>query len=174
MVMKVEWKSPNSPAPSSQVYFMASLYEVRTLLDSIRMLKQTPRAWRQVKRSPGACCAGLVSYPLRRAFYVYSGWEDREALFTFAGTEPHLSVVRDMLKLNGITTQAFWYAPASTLPLTWPEARRRTEEGERRPAAPFDEVLRHIEENRGRPVAEPAGDADVVAHGTASDPEDLS
>jgi hypothetical protein len=122
------WKSVNSAASDSEVYVMASRFEVRTLPGSLRFFLNSIRAWRQVQHAPGVCGAALVAHPIKRTFFTLSAWKDRDALYTFAETDPHRLIKRDMSQLMRDATFTFWHAPATGLPIEWSEARRRIDE----------------------------------------------
>jgi heme-degrading monooxygenase HmoA len=118
----------NSAAADSEVYVMASRFEVRTRLGSLRFFLNSLRAWRQVQRAPGVFGAALVAHPIQRTFFTLSAWKDRDALYAFARTDPHGTIKRDMSQFMKDSTFTFWSAPASGLPIDWAEARRRIDE----------------------------------------------
>ncbi len=135
------WKSLNSAAPDSQAFIMASYFEVRSGLDALRFLMKSLRAWRQVQHAPGALGAALIAHPLKRNFFTLSAWEDRDALYTYAKTEPHRSIMKGMRQVMQTSTFTFWTAPAAEIPISWTEAKQRitqsaeAESGQASPAA---------------------------------------
>ena len=118
------WKSLNSAGPGSQAYIMASTFEVRSLPDSFRFLMKSLLAWRQVVHAPGVLGAALLAHPLKRTFFTLSAWVDRDALYTYAKTEPHRSIMRGMREVMRDSTFTFWTAPLDG-PVSWAEAKQR-------------------------------------------------
>ncbi|GAA0899168.1 hypothetical protein GCM10009574_083060 [Streptomyces asiaticus] len=104
---------------------MASRFEVRSMRDVPRFFLKSLSAWGQVKKAPGAFGASLIAQPLKRTFYTLSAWESREALSTYAGAEPHRSIMTGLRSTMRTATFDFWDVPAEDLPITWSDARRR-------------------------------------------------
>ncbi|WP_149181540.1 DUF3291 domain-containing protein [Streptomyces sp. TRM49041] len=122
------WTTPNPAPPHAPAYVMASRFEVRSLKDVPRFFVKSLAAWRQVTSAPGAYGASLVAQPLKRTFYTLSAWQDREALYTYARTEPHRGIMKDLRATMRGSTFTFWEATAEDLPLAWDDARRRLAE----------------------------------------------
>ncbi|MFC9285489.1 DUF3291 domain-containing protein [Streptomyces sp. NPDC057052] len=125
------WTTVDEPAPGAEAVVMASRFEVRSLKDVPRFLLKSLGAWRQVTRAPGAYGASLVAQPLRRTFWTLSAWESEEALYRYARTEPHRSVMTGLRSTTKASAFAFWRVPAAGLPVDWADARRRLAEQER-------------------------------------------
>ncbi|MFI5865565.1 DUF3291 domain-containing protein [Streptomyces sp. NPDC051546] len=68
---------------------------------------------------------------MRRTFLTLSAWEDRSALYRFAGSEPHRSSSRAAAAYTKEAGFVFWTVPASELPISWAEAERRLAEAEK-------------------------------------------
>ncbi|MFD9719979.1 DUF3291 domain-containing protein [Streptomyces sp. NPDC059076] len=122
------WVKPHPARPGTVAYVMASRFEVRSLKDVPRFLLKTVAAWQQVRKAPGALGVSLDAHPFRRVFCTLSAWEDRDALYTFAQTEPHrgvMSAIRPVMRTSMFT---FWEAPVADLPIDWADARRRLDE----------------------------------------------
>lgn len=119
------WKSLNSAAPDAQAYIMASHFEVRSVPGSFRFLLKSLQAWRQVQGTPGVLGAALIAHPLQRVFFTLSAWEDRDALYRYAKTEPHRSIMPRMREVMRTSTFTFWTAPAAELPVSWVDAKQR-------------------------------------------------
>ncbi|MEU2443403.1 DUF3291 domain-containing protein [Streptomyces althioticus] len=122
------WVTPNPARPDTQAFVMASRFEVRSLKDVPRFFRKSLAAWGQVRQAPGALGASLVARPLRRTFFTLSAWESREALYTYARTEPHKSVMTGLRDTMRTSTFTFWEVPADALPIDWAEAERRLAE----------------------------------------------
>jgi heme-degrading monooxygenase HmoA len=121
------WKSLNSAPHGSEAYVMASRFEIRSLPDSFRFLLKSLRAWSQVQRAPGAFGAALLAHPFQRVFYTLSAWENRDALYAYAKTEPHKSIM-GLRKTMRTSTFTFWTTPVTGLPVDWADAKRRIDE----------------------------------------------
>ncbi|MER6913568.1 DUF3291 domain-containing protein [Streptomyces sp. NPDC000594] len=119
------WTTPN-PAPShTPAYVMASRFVLRSRKDVPRFFLNSLKAWRQVRSAPGAFGASLVAQPLSGTFLTLSAWESRDALYVFAGTEPHRHIMETMRPTMRTATFTFWEVSTDDLPLTWDDARRR-------------------------------------------------
>lgn len=125
------WTTLGEPAPDAEAYVMASRFEVRSVKDVPRFFLKSLSAWRQVTRAPGAYGASLIAQPFRRTFWTLSAWEDEEALYRYARTEPHRSIMTGLRSTTKGSAFTFWQVPADGLPVDWAEARRRLAEQER-------------------------------------------
>ncbi|MFF4116844.1 DUF3291 domain-containing protein [Streptomyces sp. NPDC001714] len=124
----LRWTTVNSPAPDAEAFVMASRLEVRSLKDVPRFFAKSLVAWKQVTRAPGAYGASLIAEPLKRTFWTLSAWEDKDALYRYARTEPHKSVMTGLRPTMKGSVFTFWQAPAAELPIDWTDARRRLAE----------------------------------------------
>ncbi|MFB4421023.1 DUF3291 domain-containing protein [Streptomyces sp. QL37] len=122
------WVTPQPPPSEGTTVVMASRFEVRSLRDVPRFFLKSMVAWKQVRSAPGAFGASLVAQPAKRVFYTLSAWESRDALYTFARTEPHRGIMTALKPTMRSSTFTFWEAPVGQLPITWAEAKRRIEE----------------------------------------------
>ncbi|MET8452344.1 DUF3291 domain-containing protein [Streptomyces sp. NPDC005209] len=128
----LRWTTVNKPAPDAQAFVMASRLEVRSLSDVPRFFLRSLVAWRQVTGAPGAFGASLIADPLKRTFWTLSAWEDKDALYTYARTEPHKSIMTGLRSTMKQSVFTFWQVPASDLPIDWSDAKRRLAEQEAR------------------------------------------
>jgi len=122
------WTIPNPAPPGTQAYAMASRFEVRSARNVPRFFLRSLAAWRQVRSAPGCLGASLIAQPVRRVFYTLSAWENRDALYAFARTQPHRGIMTSLRPTTRGSTFTFWPVPAEQLPLTWDEAKRRLAE----------------------------------------------
>ncbi|MFD6280070.1 DUF3291 domain-containing protein [Streptomyces sp. NPDC060209] len=122
------WVTPQPPPSEGTTVVMASRFEVRSLRDVPRFLLKSLVAWKQVRSAPGAFGASLVARPAKRVFLTLSAWESRDALYAFAGTEPHRGIMTALKPTMRSSTFTFWEVPVGRLPITWDEAKRRIEE----------------------------------------------
>ncbi|WP_077797320.1 DUF3291 domain-containing protein [Streptomyces sp. JHA26] len=129
------WTVPNPPPPDGTAFVMASRFEVRSLKDVPRLFLRSLAAWRQVRTAPGAYGASLIAQPFERVFWTLSAWEDRDALYAYARTEPHRGIMTSLRSTMRDSTFTFWEADTGGLPLSWDDARRRLAEQARVDAA---------------------------------------
>lgn len=64
----------------------------------------------------------------RGTFWTLSAWEDTEALYTYAKTEPHRTIMNGPRSTMSGSVFTFWRIPAGDLPVDWADARRRLTE----------------------------------------------
>ncbi|WP_128436993.1 DUF3291 domain-containing protein [Streptomyces cyaneus] len=122
------WTTVTTPAPDAQAFVMASRFEVRSLKDVPRFFLKSLAAWKQVSGAPGAYGASLIAEPFKRTFWTLSAWQDKEALYAYAKTEPHRSIMTGLRPTMKDSTFTFWQVPAADLPIDWADARRRLAE----------------------------------------------
>lgn len=135
MMPALPWTVPNPPPSHGTAFVMASRFEVRTLKDVPRFFLQSLAAWKQVRSAPGAYGASLIAQPARRVFYTLSAWQDRDALYAYAGTEPHRGIMTSLRSTMRTSTFTFWEVDVTGLPVTWDDARCRLAEQARTDAA---------------------------------------
>jgi hypothetical protein len=126
----LRWTTVNTPAPDTEAFVMASRLEVRSFKDVPRFFLQSLAAWKQVSSAPGAYGASLIAEPLKRTFWTLSAWVDKEALYTYARTEPHRSIMNGLRPTMKQSVFTFWQVPSADLPIDWTDARRRLAEQE--------------------------------------------
>ncbi|MFF7128608.1 DUF3291 domain-containing protein [Streptomyces sp. NPDC016566] len=122
------WNTVNTPAPDAEAFVMASRLEVRSLKDVPRFFLKSLVAWRQVSGAPGAYGASLIAEPFKRTFWTLSAWQDKDALYTYARTEPHKSIMTGLRSTMKQSVFTFWEVPAAGLPIDWSDAKRRLAE----------------------------------------------
>ncbi|MDX2676506.1 MULTISPECIES: DUF3291 domain-containing protein [Streptomyces] len=127
----LRWTTVSTPAPDTEAFVMASRLEVRSLSDVPRFFLKSLAAWKQVSGAPGAYGASLIAQPFKRTFWTLSAWEDKDALYTYAKTEPHRSIMNGLRPTMKDSVFTFWQVPAADLPIDWKDARRRLAEQER-------------------------------------------
>ncbi|MEH0448539.1 MULTISPECIES: DUF3291 domain-containing protein [unclassified Streptomyces] len=125
------WTTVSTPAPDAEAFVMASRFEVRSFKDVPRFFLKSLAAWKQVSGAPGAYGASLIAQPLKRTFWTLSAWEDKDALYTYARTEPHKSIMTGLRSTTKDSVFTFWQVPAADLPVDWTDARRRLAEQSR-------------------------------------------
>ncbi|MFD9358465.1 DUF3291 domain-containing protein [Streptomyces sp. NPDC060031] len=124
----IPWSTPTRAAPDAEVYVMASRFETATLTGAVRFFLKSPGIIGQIRKAPGAHGVALRARVLSRTFLTLSAWEDREALYRFARSEPHRSSSRAAAGFMKESAFAFWTVPAAQLPIGWAEAERRLAE----------------------------------------------
>ncbi|MFE9930189.1 DUF3291 domain-containing protein [Streptomyces sp. NPDC005533] len=124
----IPWSTPTQAAPDAEVHVMASRFETATLAGAVRFFLKAPGIVRQIRGASGAHGVALRARVLRRTFLTLSAWEDRDALYRFAGSEPHRSSSRAAAAFMKESTFTFWTVRADQLPIGWEEAERRLAE----------------------------------------------
>jgi hypothetical protein len=125
--MDLPWSAAGKPPTDQDAYVMASKFELTSVWRSPAFVAQAIRAWQQARRSPGVFGATLRAQPLRRTYWTLSAWTDKAALDTFARTEPHRTIMRQVRPWAKTATFRFWTVPADKLTPAelWAEAQRR-------------------------------------------------
>ncbi|MFG2984152.1 DUF3291 domain-containing protein [Streptomyces sp. NPDC048258] len=124
----IPWSTPTQAAPDAEVYVMASRFETVTLTGALRFFLKTPGIIGQIRKAPGAHGVALRARVLGRTFLTLSAWEDRDALYRFARSEPHRSSSRAAAAFMKESAFTFWTVKAAELPIGWAEAERRLAE----------------------------------------------
>ncbi|MFD6914273.1 DUF3291 domain-containing protein [Streptomyces virginiae] len=124
----IPWSTPTQAAPDAEVYVMASRFETATLVGAFRFFLKAPGIIIQMRKAPGAHGVALRARVFSRTFLTLSAWEDRDALYRFARSEPHRSSSRAASAYMKESVFTYWTVPARELPLTWDEAERRLAE----------------------------------------------
>ncbi|WP_406001157.1 DUF3291 domain-containing protein [Streptomyces sp. NBC_00829] len=122
------WAKPNPARPNTRAFVMASRLDVKSAKDVPRFFLKSLSAWKQVRSAPGALGASLEAQLLKGVFSTLSAWEDRDALYRYARTEPHKSIMTGLRSTMSSSTFTFWEVPVEELPISWKDAKRRIEE----------------------------------------------
>ncbi|MCG3042666.1 DUF3291 domain-containing protein [Streptomyces fenghuangensis] len=122
---ELSWTTVNPAAPATEAVVMASRLEVGSLRHVPRFFRLSLASWRQARRSPGALGVSLIAQFGRGVFWTLSAWESREALYAYAGAEPHRSIMKRLRPVTKDSHFVFWTVPAERLPVPWEEARNR-------------------------------------------------
>ncbi|MEV2214620.1 DUF3291 domain-containing protein [Streptomyces sp. NPDC050997] len=125
---------PAAGAGGGQVVVMASRLKLKSLLRVPRFFVLSGGVYKQAQRSPGNVGVSLRADPWHKTFWTLSSWESREALQSYIGTEPHLSVMSKLKPAMRDSLFTSWKQDAA-LPPSWEEADRRLAEQEARRAA---------------------------------------
>ncbi|MEU9088502.1 DUF3291 domain-containing protein [Streptomyces sp. NPDC048357] len=124
----IPWSTPTQAAPGAEVYVMASRFETAGLVGAFKFFLKSPGIVLQIRKAPGAHGVALRARVLRRTFLTLSAWEDRDALYRFARSEPHRSSSRAAAASMKESAFTFWTVRADELPIGWEEAERRLAE----------------------------------------------
>ncbi|MFB7258426.1 DUF3291 domain-containing protein [Streptomyces nojiriensis] len=124
----IPWSTPTQAAPDAEVYVMASRFETATLAGAVKFFLKAPGIILQIRKAPGAHGAALRARVFSRTFLTLSAWEDRDALYRFARSEPHRSSSRAASAYMKESAFTYWTVRADELPLAWAEAERRLAE----------------------------------------------
>lgn len=122
------WTTPRPPRPEDgPVTVMASRLELRRLRDVPSFLTAALGIRRQMLGSPGALGVSLIARPLHRTFWTLSAWQDQAALSAAVGREPHRQLMKRFRPRMAGSSFVTWTAPATGLPIPWPDALHRLE-----------------------------------------------
>jgi hypothetical protein len=121
----IPWTVLDRQPTTDEVVVMASRLEVRSLRQVPGFFLASLSLWRQALRSPGAVGASLEADLLHRTFWTLSAWTSKEALDTYAGTDPHRRTIARKRAVMRESTFTFWTVPTTGLPIDWSEAQRR-------------------------------------------------
>ncbi|MFB6615969.1 DUF3291 domain-containing protein [Streptomyces sp. NPDC085524] len=124
----IPWSTPTQAGPDAEVYVMASRFETATLIGALKFFLKAPGIIGQIRKAPGAHGTALRARVFSRTFLTLSAWEDRDALYRFARSEPHRSSSRAASAYMKESAFTFWTVRASELPIGWEEAERRLAE----------------------------------------------
>ncbi|MCX4805096.1 DUF4188 domain-containing protein [Streptomyces sp. NBC_01214] len=124
----IPWSTPTQAAPDAEVYVMASRFETATLAGAVKFFLKAPGIILQMRKAPGAHGVALRARVFSRTFLTLSAWEDRDALYRFARSEPHRSSSRAASAYMKESAFTYWTVRSDALPLTWAEAERRLAE----------------------------------------------
>ncbi|MFD0417583.1 DUF3291 domain-containing protein [Streptomyces sp. NPDC127108] len=124
----IPWVTPHEAPPDTTAFVMASRLETKSLKHVPRFFWQSYKAWKQVRTAPGALGASLEAQLTKGVFYTLSAWQDRAALYAYARTEPHKSIMTGLRPATRDSVFTFWEVPAGELPIDWADAKRRLTE----------------------------------------------
>jgi hypothetical protein len=130
--MEIPWTAVDQPGAGPDVQVMGSRFELKTAWRSPQFFVYSVRLWRQARRSPGILGVSLRAQPLAGVFWTLSAWTSREALTSFAGTDPHATAMKRIRPWMRESTFRFWSVPADGITAAsfrpadlWAEAQRR-------------------------------------------------
>ncbi|HUY48988.1 MAG TPA: hypothetical protein VMV92_25255 [Streptosporangiaceae bacterium] len=104
---------------------MASRLPLRSYRHIPLFMKRTLVIRRQLAGAPGLIGYAILADLPHKTFWTVSAWDSRLALNGFSATNPHRVIVRATRPMMGRSTFVFWTCPASSLPISWDEVRRR-------------------------------------------------
>ena len=130
--MEIPWTRIDQPDAGPEAQVMGSKFELKTALRSPAFLIYSMRLWRQARRSPGILGVSLRAQPLRGTFWTLSAWTDKQALASFARTDPHAAATKRIKPWMEDSTFRFWAVPVADLGSPsdlWAEAEARIAAG---------------------------------------------
>lgn len=132
--MEIPWTPIDQPGAGPDAQVMSSRFELKTAWRSPQFLIYSLRLWRQARRSAGILGVSLRAQPLAGVFWTLSAWTSRQALTTFAGTDPHAAALTRIRPWMRDSTFRFWSVPAGDITGAsfrpadlWADAQRRIE-----------------------------------------------
>ncbi|WP_330179667.1 hypothetical protein OHB26_24890 [Nocardia sp. NBC_01503] len=117
-------RTPTTP----EVQCMAARLEVNSLRQAPGFLIASLTLWWQARRSPGVLGLTLTAEMLKGVFWTYSVWDDKAAIYAYAGSEPHRSTVARKRKVMRDATFVFFTAAADERRQSWAEIGHRIAE----------------------------------------------
>lgn len=132
--MRIPWIASSTRGSTSDAGGNGVTIRAQHRVAIARVPVLSPRVWRWARRSPGALGVSLRAQPARATFWTLSAWTDRDALDTFARSEPHHATMRKVRPWIKNPTFRFRTVPAADLvpaPL-WDDAEPWTHSGEPR------------------------------------------
>lgn len=122
------WSTGKTVDPDHECMIMASRLPLAGFRHLPAFIRATLKIRKQLSTADGLIGYSLDAHPMSKTFWTLSAWESREALEAFSRANPHHTIVAGIRPHMRPTTFVFWTAPASELPITWAEARRRVDE----------------------------------------------
>ena len=119
------WRTKTQTDPDRSYLVMASRLPLRSRRTVPRFLRLTLSVVRQLERTDGLVGYTLLAQPMKKTFWTLSAWTDQQHLDAFAGSMPHLAIIRKLRPRMGPTRFTFWTVQGSALPITWDEATDR-------------------------------------------------
>jgi hypothetical protein len=113
----------SSPQAGATYVVMASRLPLRSYRRIPSFLRGTWRVRRQLATADGLVGYSLDAKVLARTFWTLSAWRDQHALDSFAGAEPHRSVMAAIRPHMAPTTFVTWTSTGAGIPVTWETAR---------------------------------------------------
>ncbi|MFQ5933165.1 MAG: hypothetical protein ACE5KI_00810 [Dehalococcoidia bacterium] len=77
-----------------EVLCVVSALPLRRWRDVIPFLRMTYRVDKQLKETPGLVRHAVKANFLRKRFWTFSAWRDRESMVEFVRSEPHATAVK--------------------------------------------------------------------------------
>jgi hypothetical protein len=105
--MELPWTASGQSA-AGPAFVMGSRFELKSAWRSPVFLMHALRIWRQARRSPGILGVSLRAHPVSGVFWTLSAWTDEAALRTFAGTNPHRTIMKLARPWTKSATFRFW------------------------------------------------------------------
>lgn len=124
----IPWSTPTQAAPDAEVYVMASRFETATLVGAFRFFLKAPGIILQMRKAPGAHGVALRARVFSRTFLTLSAWEDRDALYRFARSEPHRSSSRAASAYMKESVFTYWTVRPASSPHLGRAERRLAEQ----------------------------------------------
>lgn len=82
--------------PTARYFAMASRLTLKGYRFIPGFLRRTMAIRRQLALAPGLVAYGLDAQLIRRTFWTFSVWVDRVSLESFAGSDPHRRITREL------------------------------------------------------------------------------
>jgi hypothetical protein len=117
------WVSRQAVDADQQYTAMASRLPLKAYRFIPGFLRDTMRIRRQLAETPGLVGYALNAEVLRKTFWTFSVWDDQASLDTFAATDPHRRIIRQLQPRMENTRFEFFEIAGSRLPMSWDQMK---------------------------------------------------
>ncbi len=122
------WSERHPTDPGRDYVAMASRLPLKRYRSVPGFLRDTLAIRRQLGHADGLVGYGLNADLFHKTFLTFSVWEDRPSLETFAGSDPHRTIIQRLAPRMGRTRFEFFAISGSRVPMPWPEVATRLTE----------------------------------------------
>ncbi|HEX7658643.1 MAG TPA: hypothetical protein VF444_04120 [Pseudonocardiaceae bacterium] len=117
------WVQREPLDPDATYLAMASRLPLKSYSSIPGFVRDAYAIRRQLAGSEGLIGYTLDAKPLRKTFWTFSVWRQREHLDAFVGTLPHGRIMRRLKPLMNESRFEFFSVPAQSLPMSWDQIR---------------------------------------------------
>jgi len=118
-VPALPWVERQRIDPEREYVAMASHLPLKAYRFVPGFLRDTTRIRGQLAHTPGLVGYALNAQLIRKTFWTFSVWDDRDSLNTFSASDPHSRIIRRLAPRMNQTHFAFFAISGSELPMTW-------------------------------------------------------
>jgi hypothetical protein len=119
----IPWRTFSSADPDREYHIMASQLPLKSMWQVPSFLRLTLAVRGQLAKTDGLVGYSLIAELTHKRFWTLSAWTDEQHLATFAGSMPHLDVMRRLRPHVAPTTFVTWKVSGKDVPVSWEMAR---------------------------------------------------